>query len=376
MLTGSQSMSNKEYTFKVLSPQGDFIKTLDPKLIDGNINWSRTVDSGFWTIKIRYYLSHKTQPIFQNQIITVSYKLQLLYRGYIADFTKEINATGEYWEIEVIGYQAKLNSTPYMYGGDYTFTRTAEVSVILKEIINDHNTQRGTTLFDPDSIEPTDLTISLEFDKNNSMEAIKNVIKNIGYIIDFLPDGTFMFKKPEANIIDHALVFGKHITQISQKYKTNGMCNKITLTYDDWVITDENTISINRNELLWKPITDLGIKDITTAELRIQSELARWAEPINQITLTVVDEYDLESLQIGDTVAIKNYSWITYGLTRQDAEALGYTRENLEVGEALESTWLMLECLYQYITKIDYGQNYSMLSLGDYESLSKSLNNL
>lgn len=367
-------MSN-QYTIQLRTADNNFITTLDNTKVMGSFSFSRTIDNGYGDIRIIYNVPRTDTTIREYRIIKVYQWWSIIYRGYISDIDYIASSNGEITEFKVIGLQALLNNSNYEGGGSGVVNKNDDPVNIINDILGQHNTNVWWTMFDWSWLTPYWSNIHMEFDNMNALASIKSVAEQVGYIVDFMPDGTIRFFEPNTEVIHHPLVYWLHVTEIRKKRKTSDMVNKVTLKYNWSIATGDNTDSQGKYWIIRKVFSDDRIKNTGTANIRVQTELRKWAEPILQMQCMIQNNYTAE-INIGDTVAIKNKKSETYWLTWNDAWDLWLDWEDFEPLGTYESTRDQTLPSYPYIAKIDYLDTHRVITLWDYDSLSKSLTKL
>jgi hypothetical protein len=140
------------------------------------------------------------------------------------------------------------------------------------------------------------------------------------------------------------LTFGTHASEMIREFDGISMSNDLTVDYVGWAWVYNTTDSASQSKywVLERWIVDGSIKDATTAQERADVEIANRKNPKEKTQVVVNSSYDLESIQIWDTIQILNKVW--------------------------EST-----SSFKAVHKIEYREEIAVLHLDDYDSIEKSL---
>ena len=226
---------------------------------------------------------------------------------------------------------------------------TYEPSSILRRIIHDYNNQGGILTYTSSSIDNTNTDVSYTFNVNTILEGIKKIgelaPKDWYWYLDYgtnlihfhlkseQPDHIFSLEK---DIIDAR--FEKRIEDIVNViYFTGGIPNGDT---EALFIKYENTDSITKYGNRAIKYTDQRVTLTATADTIANAILESRSEPELRVTLEILDSntgndtgYDLESLQVGDLIAVRNMTQqvglSTWGISRWDESYWDFNIYNL-----------------------------------------------
>lgn len=199
----------------------------------------------------------------------------------------------------------------------YTDTDPAE---ILMDIIDKYNFLGGTITYDADSIDLTGTTVSYTFNTNTILEAVNKVV-------ELCPEGWYYYIDQATNIIhlhektntpDHVFALEKDVADARFEKRIEDLVNTVYFTgggspplYKKYT----NSNSVSKYGVKSQKYTDQRVTDENTAEVIANSILSTKSEPELRVTIEVLDSnnnqdmgYDIESVDVGDVVAIRNVS--------------------------------------------------------------------
>lgn len=331
----------KEYLVKLYDQDDAFKTTLLNSKIASSINFSRSINSWYGEFRIDYNEDHETWTFDLFDIVKVYYSWSLIYRWYVDSYTHVLKDSMEMVEVRVVGIQAILTKLIYESWSTKTFTKSAvDPSAIISEILTYANTARWATLFNT-TISSYWTNVSISFDYDTCWDAIKKVIDTTWWYVDFLADWSVVFAAINTASADHTLTYKKHIVEYEREYSSKDMANDVTIEYSWWsTVNDTDATSQTSYWVLEYYVNDSRLQNSTTADERAAAEIVNRKDPKEKTIITVNDQYDLESINIGDNVQIRN--------------------------KPSDTT-------IKPIKRIDYKENIAILYLDDYDSIEKSL---
>lgn len=119
------------------------------------------------------------------------------------------------------------------------------------------------------------------------------------------PDGLFYFL-PKPATATHKLTIGKDVQSIRITKNAEKITNRYRLTWSGGtdVYNDATSESLyGRREVL---VNDTSIKDQTSADRAGNTAVENGKTPLVQATITVNTNYNIESIQPGDTITVQN----------------------------------------------------------------------
>ena len=274
------------------------------------------------------------------------------------------------------GFPAYLeDATTDLYFKIYSTTGNTEApynsydpSEIMKSIVLDYNDNGGRISYTVSSIDSTNSTVSYTFNVNTLLEGINKCVElapvNWYWYIDQgtntinfheksdTPDHTFSFEK---DVIDAK--FEKRIEEITNViYFTGGDLGSGTNFFKKYTIPE----SITKYGIKALKYADGRVTVTTTADTIANNILATKSEPELRVTLEILDNnndmnmgYDIESIQVGDVIAVRNITQ-QVGLSTWDT------------GRFDEAYWdfniYNLSSLQMQIQKLEYKQDSVVIS--------------
>ena len=314
---GGNYYQTAEYWSNIGIEHGDIIKIVDP-----NKNIATKVDTGGGD----FYVSVQDQPIYSWIVIEISHNILSNWESH---------------NIEVIGIQSYLNYVLYTNWSSNSFTKNADPSDILKEIIDlvPYLSYTGS------SIETYWSSLSIEFDNLSCMESVKQVIDTTGRLISYDADWVVYFYEEEASPTpDHKFALGREIVEVNDSLKSHELYNSIILHHKNaWAWHDHLYEDLTSQSTYWvreKYIEKLSIENEDTADIFASAYFSRYAYPIQELSVSISNKYDISSVKVGDTVKINWY----YNATK-----------------------------VYYIYKLDFTPSIIRLQLNEKQSLEKTL---
>jgi hypothetical protein len=237
----------------------------------------------------------------------------------------------------------------YTFSGNTTATfNSQDPSNILKAILDDYHNRGGTIYYDDDSIDLTGTTVSYTFNTNTVLECINKCLElaPVGWYwyIDYSTNLLHFHAKN--NIPDHTFSLEKDLADAQFEKRIEDIVNTIYFTGGD----TGGGVSFYEKYTMPGSITKYGIKAqkyvdqrvtlSTTAETISNSILEAKSEPELRVTLEIIDSnnnkglgYDIESVQVGDVVAVRNVNQqvglSTWDVARWDSDYWDYNIYNL-----------------------------------------------
>lgn len=368
----------KEYLVKVYDKDNNFKKTLlNSELVDGWVVFLRSIGLWYWPVSITYNIKHKDLDIDVFDVVYVYYGYDLIYRWFVESYRKIFKEWWEYVNINLQGMQAILKYIVYESSSQIKFTKNTDPATIIDEILTNVNTKRGWTVFNT-WVTSYWSNVNIEFDKDSCLSAIRKVMDNLEHFIDYLPNGDVVFSAIDNATIDHKLTFGKHISEFVREIDSINMINDIAVYFwsGAWVETYDDTTSQNKYWVLESVIDVPSIKNATTALLRAESEILDKKNPKQKTQLTVNSSYNIESLNIWDTISINNKEDETslLQLTWGELSDLWRTWASTETWETNEYVWWWTTTRnIGHIARIEYRWSLAIVSLDDFDSIWKAL---
>jgi len=355
----TEPMSN--FVIKVFTKSDVFKRTIPRSEIDGDISFTNKLNNGFGELSLRLVGRDETQDtdgsFIQNlwlihwDIIKVidpeqnivtdhwAYKSVAdtpIYAGVVVEVHRVIKERWTYHVVDCLGIQTVLNTLLYEYSASTSFTRTADASDILKEILDlfpDYFSYTGW------SIPAYWTSVQIEFDNVSCLTAVKKIIDVTGRWVRYDGDWVVYFFERTVTTTDHVLNYKDHLKSIVHREDSTDIVNDLTVSYDWGVVTASDATSQTTYGVRQGYITSSDIKDSTTADEYADTYIAEHKDPKPKIELTVNPTYDFATLKAGQTVRIQ---WDPTGIGTKYIEKIAFTGEQctlwLYESESLEGS--------------------------------------
>lgn len=200
---------------------------------------------------------------------------------------------------------------------DVTWTKTAAISDLIKELLDIAAMQGGQITYTSDSIEtlPTQITISTSVDTVlTTLQSVMKATPPDWYWYVDLATGVFYFKQLHS-YADIYLTLKGDIQSLGLIQTSEYMSNVVRLTGGE--ISENNPLymagqdndSINQYGRRLKVLQDSNIKDATTGQYVIDNELLKGNAPTYQTRLAVTsEEWDIDAIRVGMTVGFNGFN--------------------------------------------------------------------
>jgi len=272
---------------------------------------------------------------------------------------------GPTWDVRTDDLYMKIYKTT---GETYSPFNSYDPSSILQAIVNDYSNNSGALDYTATSIDFTSTTVSYTFNVNSLLEGINKCVElapvNWYWYIDQGTNLIHFHEKSETP--DHTFSFEKDIIDAKFEKRIEDITNVIYFTGGDL----GSGTNFFKKYTTPASITKYGIKAIKYADGRVtvtntadtiaNNILATKSEPELRVTLEILDNnndmnmgYDIESIQVGDVIAVRN-------ITQQ----VGI--HTWDVGRYDEAYWdyniYNLSNLQMQIQKLEYKQDSVVIS--------------
>lgn len=206
--------------------------------------------------------------------------------------------------------------TTYYSSGPTTFIFTAEdPSDILRDIIDQYQTNGGTLGYSASSIDDTGTTVNYTFNTNTVLEGINKCLelapKDWYWYIDQSTNLIHFHRK--ANTQDFTLVLGKSLVSFQAEKRSEDIINKVYFTGNNLYEVFTNETSIAAYGVRSIRYNDLRVSLTTTARIIADTYLAH-ASPEVRITAEIADSnssrntgFDIESMSVGKLIAFRGF---------------------------------------------------------------------
>lgn len=198
---------------------------------------------------------------------------------------------------------------------------STDPSSILRRIIGNFNDLGGTVTYSTTSVDDTDTAVSYTFSTNTMLEGLNKIVElapqNWYWYLDY---GTNLINFHEKSVEpNHTFSLEKDLIDAKFEKRIEDVVNTVYFTGGDTgggenlFIKYTNDESITKYGIKALKYSDQRVTVTATADTIANTILANRSEPELRVTLVVMDSnnnqdmgYDIESIQVGDVVAVRN----------------------------------------------------------------------
>lgn len=221
-------------------------------------------------------------------------------------------------------------------------------STILKLVLDKYQSLGGIVSYSNDTIDITNSTVTYTFNVNTVLEAIGKCVElapeNWYWYLDYGTNLIHFHKKNE--LPDHTFALERDIIDAQFEKRIEDIVNTVYFTGGDtgggtnFFKKYTNTDSIDKYGIKSMKYTDQRVTLATTADTIANSILETKSQPELRVKLEILDSnneqglgYDIESIKVGDTVAVRNITQqvglSTWDYARWDESYWDYNIYNL-----------------------------------------------
>lgn len=339
ILTDSPKVSNmanqKQYTIKIFNQDGStFLSNIAPDEIAATPTFNSRINGGFSEMKINLRgdrfkfdsFSEGTNVDFLN-IVTLTVidednpRGRTIYKGWISQYEPYIDPQGnEGVLVTVMHLTSLLSASYYKNGSNFTVSHSADDAETIGRAIVDHfNTIFSGSLlsYSGDTTDPVGVNLTYDFVDQKWFDALVQVGKMAGeswwWKID--ETGQYWLKDKPASST-HTFTVGKDIQMIRAVKTAERIINDVQVRYDGGNYdasdaTSQQTYGTGSGTPTGKwsnIVSDTNLKDLTTATERGDKEVADDKDAKIMASITLNNNYDLESIKAGETCKIRNFA--------------------------------------------------------------------
>lgn len=318
---------DKKFTVKIYDPTGaTLIKTVNPLLVKDTPNFPSKINQGFGQCVLNLNLPFddfdEGGSIDHMNIVRI-YEIdnenpsgRLVYTGFISSYQPSINGGVDSVEVNLLGIVSLLATAFYRASGNLTVTKSGvELSQAIKDIINHFNSTYSGSLitYDSGSIDTVGTNIEYVYEKLTWLDAIKKTFELIpaGWFWTVDNTGKFYLKE-NPTTPTHTFTIGKEIDNFTVRNNAENVKNQVIFEYlSGATVTVTDAPSVALYGLREKYVTDNEVQDSANATIAAQKILDNEKAKKIEVKLTINNEYDIESIKVGDTCQVTNYKGTT-----------------------------------------------------------------
>lgn len=329
------------YNIKIYTRAKVFKDTLEIEKLEDVSDFTSEINGWFWTFNISLAYNITDTSIVYGDIIEIQYKKDLIYVGSVLSINKIYWSKRETIQLNLIG----LGSLMSTLMTNETYTDTA--SNIIKDLINDFNSEYGTSIlsFTAESIPDTVGNISVDFDTYKTyLEAMQEVasISGLYFFIDI--EGAVTFNTRDS-FNSHTLTVWLDVDTLTINEDGLQLTNWVRVKYKNWSSTGATTREASASQALyWKKEKYIDksseISSLATAQEFWDNYLVKYQDKIKKVSIIVNNKYTFFDIKAGDLVNVRN---------------IWYEINNLQVARVtywLDTATLELEIAYSFAKQV------------------------
>jgi len=377
------SVPERRLLYKVYQEDGTFVGTFADVVSDLSI--TKEINGGDGAFS--FTLARKIDDFGEGTTIDFNYRIKvylfdsfnptgiLVAYGYVISYEPYLNGTDEGVTVTCLSAISKLSNDYYRLG---TSAVASELGVELKDMRADEmmstvithyrSTETNSMIGAPSGLDQTtdnagtlfEFTLRL-FNKKH-IEALREIskyfarYKSNGYWFYWRINtaGTLLVKNIAATAT-HKFVIGKHITNISGSKTIEGLVNRVYFwnekgtTSSEYVkLTSDDTDSQSEYDVMSEYINDNAVTNTTAASLLASARIYDNKDPKVKIRIELNGDYDLASIEPGQTCQIFNLKNNPYKLGSDSVlfiHSITYNVDSatLEIAEAADDFTNMVD---------------------------------
>lgn len=338
----------KNYNIKIYTLAGTYVRTLPPNVVMTGVSFTAQINGGQGEARIQLAIPFSTSLISYNNIIKIyesddaSQTGRLIYTGIVGSLQRANDKGAEYVEVRAVGLASMLSWIYYdQSGGSYAFSKNQEVALTLKDIIDRFATKYpGLITYTGTSVETAGLTANLAFSYDKALDAVKKTTETTQFWWTIDGAGVLQFHPRTGGIgqTHHKVDMGADVDTIQIEENVEKLVNRYILTYGAGTITTNDTTSQTAYGIRELKEDKTNITDATAANSTAAAYIAKYKDAKRKITLTINNNYDIETIHPGDLITIRN---IDLTISALQISKIEYNPDNIKL--SLEETNSLLE---------------------------------
>lgn len=290
----------KKYSWKVYSLDWTFKFTIKPSDVKSRLVFESSIEAGQWQFQLVMNKPVDYTDITNTDIIKVycidrdNPDWRIIYTWIVQQVIKRINQNYEEITLPLIWLWSVFNYKLFTWTKDDTPWNI--ISDIVDLINVDYN------LFTK-NLDTTWTNIKIDSENETLLKLMDRVSQASWDFYMVKADWEVIFQ-PKPTTPTHTLKLWRNVTKVEMKQDTEKLVNKLYLTWHNWTTPYEDLTSQTQYGLREKHISDTQIKQQDSADEFWNQYIADYKNPINQTTIEVNDEYDIESIHPWDTISV------------------------------------------------------------------------
>ena len=325
----------KRFNIQVFDSDADFKGTVSQDKIKNKISFEEEVNGGQRQLVLSLAYDFDDFPDFLTPfnfirvfaVTTENPKGILIYSGWISQITPFISDRNEGVEVVAMGLATMLNLSLYKDGSNFDVTETSfDPKTAVDNVIAHHQSEypptsgnewvgtnavseNGIPIRAGGNVDTVGTTIdSFTFQKQRWFGAMQKCLELSGLDWYWKVDkgGDVFFKQKPASAT-HIFTIDKDVQRLKAPQNIENIINDVTVEYDVGTSQDSDATSITNYGRRERYINESTSSQSGSAGEIAAQKIAENKEPKIAVELTVNDEYDIESIQAGDSCTIQNY---------------------------------------------------------------------
>lgn len=338
VVSGSSSSnamaSQKQYTVKIFDQDGTtFLTNISPRELGGVPTFTSKIYGGFSDIKInlrgeRFQFDSFGEGTLINFMNIVEIEVvdennprgRTIYKGWISQYEPYVMENGdEGVTITILHLTSLLSASYYKNGASYTVEFTEEDAETMGRAVIDHfNTIFSGALlsYSAATTDPVGTSLTQDFVDKKWFDALTTIGDLCGTDWWWKIDETGQYwLKAKPGTATHTFTIGKDAAVVRATKNMEGMVNDVQVRYTGAATLEDDDATSQASFGTGSPATgkwtkivsDSNIGDVTTATARAAKEIEDNKAAKIMATLTINNQYDLESIKVGQTCKIRNF---------------------------------------------------------------------
>ena len=315
------STLNKKYNIKIYGSDGvTFKQTLNPGILRNPPSFSSQLYKGLGECRLDLNLSFEDfgEGVYVDYMNIVEIyatdeinpKGRLIYKGFISSYEPFIQGADQGVSVILLGMISFLAFSYYKDGSSYTVSHSSEDTADIMRAIIDHFQSVYGAIITYDMVSTVNIgnSASYDFIDDKWLDALQNAFGTIGnndYYWNIGRDGK-LYVQPKPLTAVHTFTVGKDIESLRIRKNSEKIVNDVQLRYNNTTLDGEDLISTADYGKRTAILKDDRVTILSTAQQKVDQALLTNKDPKIQASIVVNSNYDIESIQPGDTCKVRN----------------------------------------------------------------------
>jgi len=335
----------KRYEYKVYSTSWTFKKTIAWWSIINDLSFNASINSGQNDCVIDINIPFNDTSIVYGDIIKVYAYTDLhptgilMYTWYVSIINRILAFNKETIRLSLLWLWMIMHFIYAKIGGVYTFTKNQDPALTIIDIVNYFNTVYTAPWLNTNGIINYWSNINYSFNYTKCLAWLKNITALTDRYFYIKADWTVIFNTRQATP-KHLFTVWKDVNSIDISDDSESVVNSYSLTYSAGTVSAIDIASQTNYWLRELRETKTSIVDLASANSSASKYIASNKDFKRKIKIVVNNSYDIETIDIWDTVSVLN--------------------TNLQISNL-------------QIVKLSYNKDTVVIHLEDFNSLVKTL---